>query len=128
MLIVVYMQATYIDRMLTYTPPVYDGSQYPGEYEALAWIIGCTGLLQVPIGAFACVLENVRYPARAFQPEYHWEPNTPNRVNAYFEELEEQGDSSADVQGVLYEATEALEVSIDLDEPLVFKPEMDAST
>ncbi|KAH7957415.1 hypothetical protein HPB52_018651 [Rhipicephalus sanguineus] len=122
------MMATYIDRMLTYTPPVYDGSQYPGEYEALAWIIGCTGLLQVPIGAFACVLENVRYPARAFQPEYHWEPNTPNRVNAYFEELEEQGDSSADVQGVLYEATEALEVSIDLDEPLVFKPEMDAST
>ncbi|XP_070388901.1 sodium- and chloride-dependent glycine transporter 2-like isoform X2 [Dermacentor albipictus] len=98
---------------------------YPGEYEALAWIIGCTGLLQVPIGAFACVVENVRYPARAFQPEYHWEPNTPNRVNAYFEELEEQGDSSAEVQGVLYDATEALEVSIDVDEPLAFKPEMD---
>ncbi|KAK8783706.1 hypothetical protein V5799_009929 [Amblyomma americanum] len=66
-----------------------------------------------------------QYPARAFQPEYHWEPNTPNRVNAYFEELDELGDSSAEIQGVLYEGTEALEVSVDVDEPLVFRPSME---
>ncbi|XP_077508153.1 sodium- and chloride-dependent glycine transporter 2-like [Amblyomma americanum] len=119
------MGVAYVQRMLSYSPPFYQGTQYPGEYEALAWIIGCTGLLQVPIGAFACVLENVRYPARAFQPEYHWEPNTPNRVNAYFEELDELGDSSAEIQGVLYEGTEALEVSVDVDEPLVFRPSME---
>ncbi|KAH9378393.1 hypothetical protein HPB48_022648 [Haemaphysalis longicornis] len=69
----------------------------------------------------------VQFPARAFQPEFHWEPNADdNRVLAYFEELEEQGgDSGAEIQGALYEGTEALEVSLSIDEPLVFKPTMD---
>ncbi|XP_077551313.1 sodium-dependent proline transporter-like isoform X2 [Haemaphysalis longicornis] len=123
----VFMAIAYVKRMLSYSAPVYNGVQYPGEYEALAWIIGCTGLLQVPIGAIACIVDNIRFPARAFQPEFHWEPNADdNRVLAYFEELEEQGgDSGAEIQGALYEGTEALEVSLSIDEPLVFKPTMD---
>ncbi|KAL1474499.1 hypothetical protein MTO96_036991, partial [Rhipicephalus appendiculatus] len=67
-------------------------------------------------------------PLRAFQPEYLWEPNTVNRVNAYFEELEEMGiipeESSEEGEGILYDATEALDVSIDRDEPLVFRPDL----
>ncbi|CAN7937707.1 unnamed protein product, partial [Ixodes hexagonus] len=121
----VLLAVLYIHRLSSYSPPKYFEIRFPGEYEALAWIIGCTGLLQIPIGAVACLLEKIRTPGRAFVPEYHWEPNTKDRVNAYFEELEEQGiegDMSAEIQGVLYEGTEALEVSVDPQAPIRFQP------
>ncbi|KAL3256466.1 hypothetical protein MRX96_017190 [Rhipicephalus microplus] len=102
-------------------------SPIPRQYKALAWVVGGAGLLQIPMGIFSCIVENIREPLRAFQPEYLWEPNTANRVNAYFEELEEMGiiaeESSEEGEGILYDATEALEVSIDHDEPLVFQPD-----
>ncbi|XP_042142886.1 uncharacterized protein LOC121833549 [Ixodes scapularis] len=119
------MLVFYIHRLSDYKPPRYFEMRFPGEYEALAWIIGCTGLLQIPIGATACLLENIRKPSLAFVPEYHWEPNTKDRVDAYFEELEEQGlkgDSVSEVRSTLYNATEALEVSVDPQAPLVFRP------
>ncbi|KAH9363283.1 hypothetical protein HPB48_006389 [Haemaphysalis longicornis] len=72
---------------------------------------------------------SLQFPLRAFQPEYQWEPNTVNRVNAYFEEIEERGiqaaeQVSAEVQGVLYDATEALDISFDPNEPLAFQPKV----
>ncbi|XP_065284725.1 sodium- and chloride-dependent glycine transporter 2-like isoform X2 [Dermacentor albipictus] len=118
-----------VHRVATYTPPVFMKAHVPSQYKALAWVVGGSGLLQIPLGIFTCVVENFREPLRAFQPEYLWEPNTVNRVNAYFEELEEIGlvpeESDADeLQGVLYDATEALDISIDRDEPLVFRPQL----
>ncbi|XP_077544831.1 sodium-dependent dopamine transporter-like [Haemaphysalis longicornis] len=123
------MTLAYAHRVVTYRSPVYFEASVPNEYKALAWIVGCAGLLQIPIGAMACILENIRFPLRAFQPEYQWEPNTVNRVNAYFEEIEERGiqaaeQVSAEVQGVLYDATEALDISFDPNEPLAFQPKV----
>ncbi|KAK8764100.1 hypothetical protein V5799_033293 [Amblyomma americanum] len=69
-----------------------------------------------------------QFPLRAFQPEYLWEPNTVNRVNAYFEEIEDrdigvgQESSGAEAPGILYDATEVLDISMDQDEPLAFRP------
>ncbi|KAK8774529.1 hypothetical protein V5799_010939 [Amblyomma americanum] len=126
--------------------PVFFNVTIPGQYQALAWIIYCAGLPQIPIGAFSSIMENIRvecdeilrcvdflssqFPIRAFQPEYLWEPNTVNRVNAYFEEIEDrdigvgQESSGAEAPGILYDATEVLDISMDQDEPLAFRPFM----
>lgn len=58
--LVILRQVFYVHRLSDYKPPRYFEMRFPGEYEALAWIIGCTGLLQIPIGATACLLENIR--------------------------------------------------------------------
>ncbi|XP_077495479.1 sodium-dependent dopamine transporter-like isoform X2 [Amblyomma americanum] len=119
-----------LQRIKTIRTPVFFNVTIPGQYQALAWVIGFAGLLQIPIGAFSSVMENIRFPLRAFEPEYQWEPNTINRVNAYFEEIEDRGlgvgeeSSGAEIQGILYDATEALDISIDTDEPITFRPEM----
>ncbi|KAM7294075.1 putative sodium/chloride dependent transporter [Ixodes scapularis] len=91
-----------VEFMLSYPPSI---------YFRLCWIAIC------PLMLFK--------PSLAFVPEYHWEPNTKDRVDAYFEELEEQGlkgDSVSEVRSTLYNATEALEVSVDPQAPLVFRP------
>ncbi|XP_064487362.1 sodium-dependent dopamine transporter-like [Ornithodoros turicata] len=116
----------YFYRLSHFQSPRYMRYLFPAEYEALAWIIGSTALLQVPIGATACILDNIGYPGRAFQPEYHWEPNVPGQD--YFEELEEQGvgeeSSAAVVQDVLCNDTSVLEITVDPDAPLVFSPDI----
>ncbi|XP_077497763.1 sodium-dependent dopamine transporter-like [Amblyomma americanum] len=117
-------------KIRTIKTPVFFNVTIPDQYQALAWIIGCAGLLQIPIGAFSSIIENIRFPLRAFQPEYLWEPNTVNRVNAYFEEIEDrdigvgQEFSGAVAPGILYDATEVLDISMDQDEPLAFRPFM----
>lgn len=50
----------YVVRLMNYQPPKYFQIVVPWEYEMLAWIIGCTGLLQVPIGAVSAVVENIK--------------------------------------------------------------------
>ncbi|XP_054925910.1 dermonecrotic toxin SPH-like isoform X1 [Dermacentor andersoni] len=32
----------------------------PSQYKALAWVVGGAGLLQIPLGIFTCVVENIR--------------------------------------------------------------------
>lgn len=59
----------------------------------------------------------IQSPSKAFLPEFHWEPNTRERVDNYFEELEEQGlvgDSEASAPCVLYDDSEALGITMDL--------------
>ncbi|XP_077497758.1 uncharacterized protein LOC144108385 [Amblyomma americanum] len=117
-----------LHKIRTIKTPIFFNVTIPGQYQALAWIIGCAGLLQIPIGSFSSIMENIRFPLRAFQPEYLWEPNTVNRVNAYFEEIEDrdigvgQESSGAEAPGILYDATEVRDISMDQDEPLAFRP------
>ncbi|KAL1477836.1 hypothetical protein MTO96_035436, partial [Rhipicephalus appendiculatus] len=54
------MTAACVHRLTTYVPPVYMNSPIPSQYKALAWVVGGAGLLQIPMGIFSCILENIR--------------------------------------------------------------------
>ncbi|XP_064457077.1 sodium-dependent proline transporter-like isoform X2 [Ornithodoros turicata] len=121
------LAAFYLHRVSNFVPHRFFDYDFPQEYEALAWIIGGVALLQVPIGACAAILQNIEVPGRAFLPEAQWIPNYPERVDGYFEELEElgiEGESSSQLEApqVLNEDTFELEISVDPDAPLYFNP------